>query len=84
MFDNKDYTRLTLEELISEERKIRKVQVFFIVILILLICAIVYGIISNGIRSTNIFILIMFLLLVYKNAQSLKTIRAEIQNRTPM
>lgn len=82
MFNDKDYSTLTLEELISEEKTTKRVQTLFLVILVALICSVFYGIMKEGLESTNMFVPLFFSLLVYKNSKTLKAIRAEIQNRT--
>ena len=82
MLDDKDYSKLTLEELLIEEKKIKKNETIAAVIIGFLIGIMVYGVVMNGIGFLYIFIPLILIGGVYKNSQKhkhkLKQIQAEI------
>lgn len=43
MLDEKDYTKLTLKALLAEEKKIKRNEIIFAVIIEFLICVIILG-----------------------------------------
>lgn len=82
MLDNKDYSKLTLDELLTEEKKIKKVEITSAVLIGFLIGVMVYGVAKNGFGFLYIFIPLLLIAGIAKNAQNLKQklgqIRAEI------
>lgn len=85
MLDNKDYANLTLEELLVEEKKIKKQQMFAAVITGIAIGIITYSIVKNGFRLIPIAIPLIFIVINYRNSQKvqqkLTQIRAEINGK---
>jgi len=86
MANNKDYSKLTLEELLIEEKKIKKNEIINAVIIGFLIGVMIYGIATKGFGFLYIFIPLLFISGTYKNAQklkhNLKQIQAEINAKT--
>ncbi len=82
MFEKKDYSKLTLEELLIAEKKIKKNEVFSAGFIGFLIGVIVYGVAKNGFGFLYIFIPLLLIVGIAKNSQNLKQnlkqIRAEI------
>ncbi len=77
--DNKDYSKLTLEELIVEEKKIKRNQIISAIIIGFLIGVIVYGIAKNGFGFLYIFIPLFLIYGIYKNSQRLQHNSKQIQ-----
>lgn len=82
MLDSKDYSKLTLGELLTEEKKIKKMEITSAVIIGFLIGVMVYGVVKNGFGFLYIFIPLLLIAGIVKNSQDLKNklkqIRAEI------
>ena len=82
MLDNKDYSKLALDELLTEEKKIKKAEITSAVLIGFLIGVIVYGVAKNGFGFLYIFIPLLLIAGIAKNSQNLrqklKQIRAEI------
>jgi len=82
MADNKDYSKLPLEELLAEEKKIKKNEITSAVLIGIAIGIMVYGIATKGIGFLYIFIPLLLIGGIYKNSQkqkhNLKQIQAEI------
>lgn len=85
MSDKKDYSKLTLEELLKEEKKIKKNETISAFIIGFLISVMVYGVAKNGFGFLYIFIPLILIGGVYKNSQklkdNLKQIRTEINTK---
>jgi len=79
MPDNKDYSKLTLEELLIEEKKIKKNETIAAVIIGFLVGVMVYGVAKNGIGFLYIFIPLILIIGIFKNSQKLKHSRKQIQ-----
>ena len=79
MLDSKDYSKLTLEELLTEEKKIKKNEIISAVIIGFSIGIIVYGVAKNGIGFLHIFIPLLLIYGIYKNSQKLKHNLKQIQ-----
>jgi F0F1-type ATP synthase assembly protein I len=86
MSDNKDYSKLALDELLTEEKKIKKAEITSAVLIGFLIGVIVYGVAKNGFGFLYIFIPLLLIAGIAKNAQKLKQklkqIRAEISAKS--
>lgn len=80
MFNKKDYANLTLDELLIEEKKTKQLEVFFRIVLSLLIVSILYFIVKEGFRESfsKFFILIFIGLINFKNSKDLNEIRSAI------
>lgn len=82
---NKDYTKLTLEELLIEQKKIKRQQLFSAAMIGFFIGVIVYGFLRNGFGWVYISISVFMIYLTNKNAksykQNLEQIKAEIANK---
>ena len=85
MFDKKDYSQLTLEELLIEEKKIKNNEAFSAGFIGLLIGVMVYGVVKNGFGFLYLAIPIFLIAGIYKNSQiqkqNLKEIQAEVINK---
>jgi uncharacterized membrane protein YoaK (UPF0700 family) len=77
-----DYSHLTLEELLIEEKKIKKKETISAVIIGFLAGVMIYGVVSQGFGFLYIFIPLILIFAVYRNSQKLKKelkkIRSEI------
>jgi len=86
MLDNKDYSKLALDELLTEEKKIKKAEITSAVLIGFLIGVIVYGVAKNGFGFLYIFIPLLLIAGIAKNSQNLKQkleqIRAEISAKS--
>ncbi|QIL75421.1 hypothetical protein [Hymenobacter sp. HDW8] len=82
MSDKKDYSKLTLEELVLEEKKAKKNEIFSAGFIGFMVGIMIYGIVKNGFGFLYIAIPLFLIFLFYKNSQTqkqnLKQIRAEI------
>lgn len=85
MPDNKDYVNLTLEELLTEEKKVKKKETVSAIVIGFLIGIIVYGVVRNGFGIIYTVIPLILIVLVYRNSKNdkeqLKQIRTEINNK---
>lgn len=79
MSDKKDYSKLTLEELLIEERKIKNKEITSAVIIGFLMAPMIYGVAKNGIGYVYIIIPLILILGIYKNSQKLKRNLKQIQ-----
>lgn len=80
MPDNKDYTKLTLGELLAEEKKIKKDQLIAGVITGIAIGIIVYGVVRNGFGLSYTIIPLFLIFMNYRNSQNRQQIRKQIQS----
>ncbi len=85
MSEIKDYTKLTLEDLLIEQKKIKRQQLFAAGIIGFFIGVIVYGFIRNGFGWVYISISVFMIYLTNKNSnghkQNLEQIKSEIENK---
>lgn len=72
MASNKEYSELTLEELLVEEKKIRKQEITSSVVMGFLIGIIIYGVAKNGFGFLYIFIPLVLMSIYYKALQKIK------------
>ncbi len=86
--ESKDYAQLTLEELVIEERKIKKNENLSAVLIGFSVGVMVYGVVKNGVSFLNIAIPLFLIVIFYRNSkiqkQKLKQIRAEISTKSTM
>ena len=85
MSDKKDYSEFTLEELVLEEKKVKKNEAFSAGLIGFMVGIMIYGIITKGFGFLYIAIPLFLIFLFYKNSQTqkqnLKQIQAEINAR---
>ena len=85
MLDKKDYSQLTLEELLIEEKKIKNNEILSAGLIGVLIGVMVYGVVKNGFGFLYIAIPLFLIAGIYKNSQiqkqNIKQIQAEINNK---
>lgn len=83
MSDNKDYTELGLEDLLIEEKKIKKQEITAAVFVGILVGIMVYGIVKNGFGFLYVAIPLVLISVIAKNSQrlkeKLKAVQAEIE-----
>lgn len=86
MSDNKDYSKLALDELLKEEKKMKKAEITSAVFIGFLIGVMVYGVATKGFGFLHIFIPLLLIAGIAKNSQNLKQkleqIRAEIRAKS--
>lgn len=82
MLDKKDYSKLTLEELLIKEKKVKKNEIFSAGLIGFLIGVMVYGLVKNGFGFLYLAIPLFLIVVIYKNSQiqkqNLKQIQTEI------
>ena len=76
---NKDYLQMTREELLIEEKKIKKRDAFSAALIGFLIGVMVYGIAKDGFGIIYIGIPAFLIFGIYKNTQNLKLKLKEVQ-----
>ena len=85
MSNNKSYTNLTLEELLTEEKKMKRNETTSAVLIGVLIGIVLYGVAKGATGYIYILIPLVLLLGIIKNSQKqkdrLKQIQAEIDAR---
>jgi len=80
MLSSKDYSKMTLEELVSEEKKMKSQKTTTAVFIGFLIGIAIYAATHKGFVLTIILLFFAFWI-GSRNAQNLKRIQAEISNR---
>ena len=82
MLDKIDYSKLTLEELLIEETKLKKNETLSALLIGVAIGIIVYGVAKNGMGGIYVFLPLFLIYGIYKNSQKnkkkLKEIHTEI------
>ena len=82
MFDKKDYSKLTLKELLIEEKKVKKNEAFSAGLIGLLVGVMIYGVVKNGFGFLYLAIPLFLISVIFKNSQiqkqNLKQIQTEI------
>ena len=85
MSEIKDYSKFTREELLMEQKKIKRQQLYAAGIIGFFIGVIVYGFLRNGFGWVYISISVFMIYLTNKNSktykQNLEQIKAEIENK---
>jgi len=86
MTDKKDYAQLTLEELLAEEKKIKRQDIMGSVFVGFLVGVMLFGLIMNGFGLLYTAIPLLLIAAVAKNGQTikakLKELRKEIDGRS--
>ena len=72
MSEIKDYTRLSLEELLIEQKKIKKQQLYSAVMIGVFIGVLVYGFIKNGFGWVYVSISVFMIYVINKNSKNIK------------
>lgn len=80
LLNTKDYTKMTLEELLSEEKKMQTQKIPTAVFIGLLIGIAIYSATHQGFILPVILLIVAFLI-GRRNSQNLKNIQAEIRLR---
>jgi hypothetical protein len=84
MAENKDYSQLTLEELQTEEKKMKKKEIYAALAIGFLIGIMVFGVVKKGFGFLYIYIPIVFILAILRNSktqkQKLNQIKSAINN----
>jgi hypothetical protein len=80
MLSSKDYSKMTLEELVSEEKKMNSGKITTAVFIGVLIGIAIYSATHKGFVLPVILLIFSFLI-GYRNSQNLKSIQAEISRR---
>ncbi|MCP9756845.1 hypothetical protein EGI26_16895 [Lacihabitans sp. CCS-44] len=82
-----DYSKLTLEELLIEQKKIKKQQMYTAGLVGLLIGVIVYGLVINGFGWLYIGISVFMIYIISSGSKKLKQhlelIKTEIEKKNP-
>ncbi|PWK27137.1 hypothetical protein LV89_01951 [Arcicella aurantiaca] len=82
MLDKKDYSKLTLEELLLEEKKVKQNEILSAGFIGFCVGVMIFGLVKNGFGFLYIAILLFLISASYKNSkvqkQKLKQIQAEI------
>ena len=85
MLENKDYAELTLEELLIEEKKLKKKEIISAVLIGVAIGILVYGVVKKGFGFLHIFLPSALIYIFYrdseKNKQNLRQVRTEINTK---
>ncbi|MFK7946282.1 MAG: hypothetical protein AB8G11_01740 [Saprospiraceae bacterium] len=79
MFEDKDYSKLTLEELQAEAKRIKNHELFSAGFIGLLIGIMIYGVAMNGFGILYIAIPLLLISGMVKGSQSLKVKLKEIE-----
>lgn len=87
MSENKDYAQLTRDELLIEEKKIKRMELVSAVVIGFLLGIMIYGTVRKGFGFLHIFIPLLLISGIVKNSKSqrqkLNEIREEINAKTP-
>lgn len=79
MLDNKEYSKLALEDLLKEEKKLKKQETLSAVLIGILVGVLVYGVANKGIGFLHIFLPLLLMSGIYKNSQNHKDKLKEVQ-----
>ena len=83
--ENKDYSKLSLDELLIEEKKIKKSETVSALLIGFAAGVIIYGVVKNGFGFIYILIPSILIFLTYRNSlklkQNLKQIQTEIAEK---
>jgi|AntRauTorckE5430_2_1112549.scaffolds.fasta_scaffold12056_2 hypothetical protein len=79
MTDKKDYSQLTLEELLAEEKKMKRQGITDAVFIGVLVGVIIYGVVKNGFGLLYTVLPLLLIAGVAKNGQAIKAKLQEVQ-----
>ena len=86
MSEIKDYSKLSLEELVTEQKKIKKQQISTALLIGMLVGVIAYGLVINGFGWLYIGISLFLIYIIYNGSKKLKQhqelIKAEISKKS--
>lgn len=80
MLDSKDYSKMTLEELVAEEKKMKSQRIMVAVFIGFLIGIAVYSAVNKGFILPVILLIVAFLI-GRRNSQAMKDLQTEITSR---
>lgn len=80
MFENKDYSKLTLEELVIEEKAAKKKVTAFQVIAGIAVGVTLYAVFKHSIGFIHVLLPLISSFMLIRNGENLKLIQKEIQN----
>lgn len=80
MLEEKDYSGLTLEELLTEQKKVKKQETIFALIIGFLVGVIIYGVARNSSGFIYIAIPVIFIYTIFKNSKRYKRNRKKLQD----
>jgi uncharacterized membrane protein YoaK (UPF0700 family) len=79
MSENKDYSKFTLEELLVEQKKIKKEETVSSVIIGFFVGVIIFGLVKNGFGWVYISISLIMIFAIYGNSKKRKQNFTQIQ-----
>lgn len=82
MSETNNYSKWTHEELLIEEKQIKKKQTISALLIGVLIGVLIYGVVKNGIGFLHIFIPFILISGIYRHSQQLKEKLTQIQTAT--
>jgi len=80
MAESKEYSNLTLEELLTEAKKNKQKGTLSAFFIGLLVGIIIYAVAKNGIAFVPLFIPLFLIYVTYKGSQTIKEIQRQIQS----
>ena len=80
MFSSKDYSKLTLDELVAEEKKLKLLKFIITLSAVLLLGFLVWSATHDG-GPYSFFLMIFLVLIGTKKSKNLEGIQAEISSR---
>ncbi len=86
MSEIKDYSKLSLEELVTEQKKIKKQQISTALLIGMLVGVIAYGLVINGFGWLYIGISLFLIYIIYNGSKKLtqhqELIKSEISKKS--
>ena len=80
MFSSKDYSKLTLDELVAEEKKLKLLKLIFTLSALMLLGFIIWSATHDGGPSV-FFLMAVVVLIATKNSKNLEGVQAETSSR---
>ncbi|MBK6978890.1 MAG: hypothetical protein IPH28_18835 [Cytophagaceae bacterium] len=80
MSDIKDYSKLTLVELLTEQKKIKKQQLFTAILIGILIGIILYGLATRGFGWVYVGVSVFMIFIINNGSKKLKEHLGKIQS----
>lgn len=78
--DNKDYTNLSLEELLKEEQKLKKNETLSRFLIGFLVGIMIFGVVNKGFGVLHVLLPLLLISAIYKNSQNQKKNLTEVQS----